>query len=584
MDPIQNRIFGNKLTMKDIKIIWITVGFLFAWNYASGQQSAKLISPSFQPERITVHFSHESAFTGEICWFKVYCTSPLVSGRELSDLAFIELVGNDNSSLIRKKILLTNGQGMGEFEIPVSLPTGLYYILAYTSWMKNFGESSFFKKELAIINPAQPFHNEQDITFAPQEADFIHFNCNKTEIIADKRKYSRREEVSLKIKKGLSGKEFSGDFSVSVYRKEPAMIFDLTDDEKPVINHDLETITYKPDFNGICLDGKLADQDGNAVPGARITLSMPGAGTDINSYSTDTLGYFHFKLKKKEGEQDIVMKVPDAGLKIDLRESFWNGFRNHPDNKSFFLNSVAVDYLKEKYAYFQLQGKFKKQDYIKILPVPYPADSSVFYSKPFQTIEMKNYISLDSLREYFYELVPSVKFTQRRGEADISVIDQQTLTHIEEKPGVFLDGVKYDNYAIIAGIPAEEIDRMSILPTVYYYKDFTFGGIIDIHTKKSDFNGVKLLPGMIRFRYPLANACEWKFISPDYDVAGSPGRIPDFRYLLHWDPNVRPDSSGEASVRFYTGDLKGIYIVSVMGRSKEGEFLEAETEINVEDF
>ncbi len=119
---------------------------------------------------------------------------------------------------------------------------------------------------------------------------------------------------------------------------------------------------------------------------------------------------------------------------------------------------------------------------------------------------MTSYISLDSLREYFYELVPSVRFTGRKGEFNISVIDRQTSTFIDEKPGVFLDGVRYDDYAAIAGLPAGEINRIVILPTTYYYKDFTFGGIVDIHTKKSDFNGVKPLPNMTRFLFPMVNS------------------------------------------------------------------------------
>ena len=221
------------------------------------------------------------------------------------------------------------------------------------------------------------------------------------------------------------------------------------------------------------------------------------------------------------------------------------------------------------------------QYYIKYPPVHHPADSSVFYSKPYQKIEMTYYISLDSLREYFYELVPSVKFTRRKGEFDISVIDRQTSTFINEKPGVFLDGVLYDDYAAIAGIPAGDIDRMVILPATYYYKDFTFGGIVDIHTKKSDFNGVKLLPEMTRFFFPMADAPQWRFSAPGYAKSDSISRIPDFRYLLHWDPSVKIEK-GETTVHFYTGDVTGSFMVKVMGRSKDGEILEAVKEIMVE--
>ena len=153
---------------------------------------------------------------------------------------------------------------------------------------------------------------------------------------------------------------------------------------------------------------------------------------------------------------------------------------------------------------------------------------------------------------------------------------------ISQKPGIFLDGVLYDNFEAIANIPVRELGRMMVLPAIYYYKDFTFGGIIDIHTKKSDFNSVNLLPHMTRFIFPMADASEWKFNSPDYSDADSLKRIPDFRYLLYWEPDIHIETPGVLSVQFYTGDVTGTFIIKVSGTSTDGEHLEAEEEISVE--
>lgn len=135
---------------------------------------------------------------------------------------------------------------------------------------------------------------------------------------------------------------------------------------------------------------------------------------------------------------------------------------------------------------------------------------------------------------------------------------------------------------MIANIPVGEIDRMVILPSAYYYKDLSFGGIIDIHTKKSDFNGVKPLQNMTRFIYPKAFTSEMKFISPDYSVTNNPDRTPDFRYLLIWEPYVKIENSGAATIQFYTGDVTGNFVVKVSGISDDGEILQTENEINVE--
>jgi hypothetical protein len=568
-----------------IKIGILFVGAVMMRYNSSGQPVIQQSKTNCPHENIVVHLSHESAFTGEICWFKIYCTSSLFPALELSQIAYIELVGNENTSLIRKKIRLTRGEGMGDFEIPVDLPTGLYYILAYTNWMKNFDEASFFKKGLVIINPNQPSGNLSDSgLYVREQADTAgnKIKGNILDVSPDKKLYSTREQVSLKIKTGgMSGKAITGNFSVSVYRQEPPMVFKSKKDDGTPILHDPENIIFKPDYNGILLSGRLSGPVG-ALPGKIVTLCMPGPGTDIKSNVTDSLGYFHFLLKPKEGEQDVVIEVPDADSKIDLKEAFWNGFRTPPDNLLFGLDRKALYYLKEKYAHYQLQGNFKMQYYLQNPPVQNPVDSSVFYSKPYQTIEMTSYISLDSLREYFYELVPSIKFTSRKGEFNISVIDRQTSTFIDEKPGVFLDGVRYDDYATIAALPAGEISRMVILPTTYYYKDFTFGGIVDIHTKKSDFNGVKPLPNMTRFLFPMVNSSEWRFSAPIYAVSDTLDRIPDFRYLLHWDPSVKIENTGVTTVHFYTSDVTGSFLVSVVWKTAEGEILQAGYEIIVE--
>jgi|GEM_PF-3591518 len=534
-------------------------------------------------ESLVVHISHESAFTGEICFFKVYCSSSLFPGKELSDLAYIELVGNDNTSIIRKKILLNQGEGIGDFEIPDNLPTGLYYIISYTNWMKNFGEGSFFRKEFAIINPRQPFHGNSDSTISSGNTELLEsIHTDQAELIPDKNTYALRERVTLIIRTAKrEGRSLPASFSVSVIRKEPGMVFNANyKPENPIIGFPAK-LTYKPDYRGVWLSGKMTDRIGLAVPDMRITLSMPGPGTDIISSISDSTGNFEFLLKPKEGEHDIVIEVPGPDLKIDLRESFWNGFRDPPENPALRLDQMALDFLKEKYSFYQLESKFKKSYPLATDATKDQADSSVFYSKPYQVIKMSNYINLDSLREYFYELVPSVKFLRKKGGFDISVIDPRTSTFIEDKPGVFLDGVKFDDFGRLAAIPVGEIDRMTILPATYYYKDLTFGGIIDIHTKKSDFNAIKPLPAMIRFRYPMANSCGWKFISPDYNSPDSQVRIPDFRYLLHWEPYVKTDNSGETTVHFYTGDLKGIYIVKVTGISEIGEILQSEKDIYV---
>ena len=178
-------------------------------------------------------------------------------------------------------------------------------------------------------------------------------------------------------------------------------------------------------------------------------------------------------------------------------------------------------------------------------------------------------------------MIPSVKLISNRGKYDIKVTDRVTSTYFKEPPGVFIDGVFYTDYNQIARIPVKEMAEISILPERYYYQDFSFGGIIDLHTKKSDFSAVQLLPNMIRLVFPLASKSAMEFNAVDHSQTDRLKRIPDLRYLICWEPDFTIGSKGENTIRFYTGDVTGEFTVKVTGILPDGKIIHAETKIFV---
>jgi hypothetical protein len=253
---------------------------------------------------------------------------------------------------------------------------------------------------------------------------------------------------------------------------------------------------------------------------------------------------------------------------------FVNGFSTFGTSE-FKMNPAFLDFLKKKYLHFQLQKGFNQSWLVPAKRSAQIKDSTVFYSGSFTHIKLKDYTKLDSLREYFYELVPSVKFSRKDGALEVSIYDAQTHTTLKDKPAIFLDGVLYPDFSDISKIPLDDIDYFNVIAKEYYYLDLTFGGIIDIHTKKSDFNSVPLSSDMSRILYPLANEKEWIFNPPVYKENNT--RIPDFRYLLYWNPNLQTSDP----VQFFTGDVKGTFVIKIMGITEEGKIVESENEIEV---
>jgi uncharacterized protein YfaS (alpha-2-macroglobulin family) len=58
-------------------------------------------------------------------------------------------------------------------------------------------------------------------------------------------------------------------------------------------------------------------------------------------------------------------------------------------------------------------------------------------------------------------------------------------------------------------------------------------------------------------------------------------RLPDFRNVLYWSPEVITNENGKQTVEFYTSDLPGKYVVVVQGITANGIAESATTAIEV---
>ena len=64
-----------------------------------------------------------------------------------------------------------------------------------------------------------------------------------------------------------------------------------------------------------------------------------------------------------------------------------------------------------------------------------------------------------------------------------------------------------------------------------------------------------------------------EFFSPIYETPDQlSSRLPDFRSVLYWSPNVITKENGKTEVSFYTSDRKGRYAVVIQGMTADGRF------------
>jgi hypothetical protein len=100
-----------------------------------------------------------------------------------------------------------------------------------------------------------------------------------------------------------------------------------------------------------------------------------------------------------------------------------------------------------------------------------------------------------------------------------------------------------------------------------------FDGVVSFTTYDGVFDGFELDPRLVAIDYPGLQL-QREFYSPVYSSKEQiEGRLPDFRNTLLWSPSITTSVDGKASIRFYSSDLAGRYVVIVQGMSASGEFV-----------
>ena len=143
------------------------------------QHAFDAYNSTFQ-EKMFVQTDKEQYLAGELLWLKVYNVNALTNKKnDLSKIAYVEIIDQNNSAVAQSKIELKGGLGTGSLIIPSSIGSGTYKFRAYTKWMQNFGPDQFFEKQLTIMNtliaPAakQSVKVDYDVQFFPEGGDLV---------------------------------------------------------------------------------------------------------------------------------------------------------------------------------------------------------------------------------------------------------------------------------------------------------------------------------------------------------------------------------------------------------------------------
>ncbi len=143
-------------------------------------------SSTHKTEKAYLQFDKAYYAAGDTLYFKAYVTAgERHQPTDISGVLHVDFINPKNEIEQSEPLQIDSGVCWGDFVLPDSLPAGNYRIRAYTQWMRNWGETDFFEKNISIgslkkndtntlsTQPVQTTKSKADIQFFPEGGSLV---------------------------------------------------------------------------------------------------------------------------------------------------------------------------------------------------------------------------------------------------------------------------------------------------------------------------------------------------------------------------------------------------------------------------
>ena len=451
-------------------------------------------------------------------------------------------------------------------------------------------------------------------------------------VTADKSNYNIREKVTLTIEAtDTLGKPVQGAFSLSAtdasqvvsvgneqniythllmtsdlkgYIEEPASYFKKTDtkslraldilmmtqgwrrfDWTNVLAEKYPTFKH-PIEQGLTIKGQVSKPNGKISKNVGITLmvkSMDSKDAFLAMATADSLGNFVFpNLNIQDSARILIQAVKEkGGRNLNIRLNTEGGVSTQANPSMYkildFDATALSDFLKktgDRIA-FERKLKLNKEQMLKEVEITAkrkkPEDSRrALYGTPSKSIDMAG----DNCTRYT-TIYNAIEFNVPNVRTSFSPDDMTTTISIRGSSNVtfLVDGITTDKSFIDVLNPCD-IEAIDVLRGAEATALVSGGGdaAISILTRRGNSNydyGDEEAVGIITKKYMGYNT-PTEFYAPKYNIRVAEHEFADYRATLHWQPMVKTDANGKATVSFWVTDAATSVQVVAEGRSKTG--------------
>lgn len=572
-----------------MKTIFQTIGLFFFLNsFAAFAQKVpktaeaeKLLAETDQ-EKIYIHYNTPMLFPGEYLLYKLYnLTKDSGHASDLSKTAFVELIGEDGTSVFHHKIKLEKGKGQGDFFLPTSVPSGNYKLVGYTNWMKNL-ESNFFEADVTVINPYRG--DQQELLEAGGEQDSVSASFTSEaelegndllKLKMDEKNFGNREQVRFNLVP-LKENIAKANLSVSVrkldrLRQQERKTAEAFSEDSEVSARKTDSV-YLPHLRGQLVSGRIVPVNNSssaAVGNKKVALSIPSEKTFPEIAATNAEGRFFFNLDTDMRNSDAVIEVLGQHrekFKVELDPT--SGIDvSKLDFSEYKLTKEMRDLIVERSLYNQIENAYfgVKPDTLETA-----AEEELYFDGAILNYDLDAYTRFKTVPETFVEIINSAWITtSAAGERVFRVRGLQHNLTMGVLPLVVVDGMVVQDHSSLINFDAGRIKNIGIIRDKIFLGPEIFQGAVVVETIDKNFQEY-YAPDFAQRVKLMQPQVQKSYFQQVYSDDTSNSRIPDFRYQLLWKPDLQLGAE-EETLEFFTSDVDGTFEVVVEGFTADGQ-------------
>lgn len=534
-------------------------------------------------ERVFVSTDREVYIAGDMVWCSLFCLDGEGNQSPYSAVSYLELVSAEGT-VAQAKVGLLDGRGAGSFRIPVTVPTGVYRLVSYTSCEANEDGSPWMSgsRLLTVFNTTSTSRVKNGVEIVDEQS----YESIKRPV--PEKSGALEISAPLRVKKGsdvnlfVKNDRIASDFSLSVYHEDdlvPAMqdnpigsfLESLPGPAEPRI-----TGSRPLEYDGEIISARIRGEMTDTLDYSIATLSSAGSPSNLyigvtvddkvifytnNIYGDREIVCEVSRLDKKEGviefEDPFVYPSSGALPKLVLskaqRESLSLRKKALRDEKTLLLDTLST-LLRHR-------------------------EDLLLESTPYKRYHLDYYTRFNSVREILVEIIPTLALRKVKGQyrmmMDASDATETYTTRVTNLL-VMMDGVVLTDLNYLLDFDAMLLEDIDLYQQAIVCGKAYFSGVVNFITKKNYVTALSF-PANVRVldfkgvSYPVAYYG---------DVVNGEGG--DTRQLLYWDPVMRMEPGGQKRVLVHAPDYAGRFRIVAEGLAEDGTPIHQEWDFEVE--